>query len=121
MSIIHASNFGDGTNTVGADYILNGSAKNSCRYNQAVTTTTLSSINTSSITDGGTGTATITLTNNMSDSNYNLTGSCEYAGIFNIWSPIPPTSSAYVIRTQYNFVTAYDYNYVSSNIHGDLA
>ena len=67
MSTIHASNFGDGTNTVESGYVLNGSAKAYVWFNGVTGNTIENSMNVSSVTDGGAGTFAPNLTNALTD------------------------------------------------------
>lgn len=54
MSTIHASNFGDGTNTVESGYVLNGTIKAWGACNAAGASQYSGTFNVSSITDSGT-------------------------------------------------------------------
>jgi len=70
MSTLEVSNLNDGTTTVATTFVTNGSAKMSVNFTGITTTATRDSFNVSSLTDGGTGNTTVTLTNNMDDANY---------------------------------------------------
>ena len=70
MSTLEVSNLNDGTTTVATTFVTNGSAKMWVNFTGITTTATRDSFNVSSLTDGGTGNTTVTLTNNMDDANY---------------------------------------------------
>ena len=55
MSTLNVSNITDGTDTVGTSYVVNGSAKAWVNFNGTGTVAVRISLNTSSITDSGTG------------------------------------------------------------------
>ena len=65
MSTIVASNISDGTDTVGTEYVVNGSAKAWVNFNGTGTVAIRESFNVSSITDNGTGSYTANFTNAM--------------------------------------------------------
>ena len=70
MSTLEVSNLNDGTTTVATTFVTNGSAKMWVNFTGITTTATRDSFNVSSLTDGGTGNTTVTLTNNMDNANY---------------------------------------------------
>tara|TARA_R110000796_G_scaffold6908_2_gene24080 strand:+ start:653 stop:1039 length:387 start_codon:yes stop_codon:yes gene_type:complete len=70
MSTLEVSNLNDGTTTVATTFVTNGSAKMWVNFTGITTTATRDSFNVSSLTDGGTGNTTVTLTNNMNNANY---------------------------------------------------
>ena len=73
MSTIHASNFGDGTNTVESGYVLNGSFKAWISLLANSGTPSISdSLNISSITDNQTGSTENNVTNSMSATTYGV-------------------------------------------------
>ena len=75
MSTLVVSNISDGTTTVGASYVTNGSAKVWVNFNGTGTVAIRDSLNVSSITDRGTGAYTINANNAMSDANFSWVGS----------------------------------------------
>ena len=90
------------------DYVVNGSAKAWVRFDSVVSTTSITnSFNKTSITDEGTGDTTVTITNNMSDGLYSMSGLCsDFHVADKDAAGIDPTSSQYRIVTFY--VTALD-------------
>lgn len=77
MSTIKAANYAneDGSKSVGADYVIDGSAKAWVNFNGTGTIAARDSLNVSSLTDNGTGSYTASLTSNMGNVNYLLSGS----------------------------------------------
>lgn len=69
---IVASNISDGTNTGTTTDVIRGSARAWVNFNGTGTVAIRSSYNVSSITDQGTGTYDINLSNSMSDINYSV-------------------------------------------------
>ena len=94
--------------SVDTDYVVNGSAKAWVRFDSVVSTTSITnSFNKTSITDEGTGDTTVTITNNMSDGLYSMSGLCSDFHVADKHAAgIDPTSSQYRIVTFY--VTALD-------------
>ena len=70
MSTLNVSNITDGTDTVGTSYVVNGSAKAWVHFNGTGTPAIQNSLNTSSITDSGTGYYGVNFTSNMSAKTY---------------------------------------------------
>lgn len=77
MSTIEVANYAneDGSKSVGADYVIDGSAKAWVNFNGTGTIAARDSLNVSSLTDNGTGSYTASLTSNMGNVNYLLSGS----------------------------------------------
>ena len=69
MSTLVVSNISDGTTTVGASYVTNGSAKAWVNFNGTGTVAIRDSLNGSSITDSGTGLYILNVSSNMSNTN----------------------------------------------------
>ena len=69
MSTLNVSNITDGTTTVGTSYVVNGSAKAWCSFDQN-TPEILDSINTSSLTDSSAGHGDLNWTSAMSNRLY---------------------------------------------------
>ena len=59
--------------SVGTEYVVNGSAKVWVHYRGTSTQTINDSLNTTSITDGGTGISTVAFSNSLANSNYAFT------------------------------------------------
>jgi len=70
MSTIQASNISDGTDTVGMENVINGSAKSWVNFDGTGTVSIRESFNVSSITDNGTGDYTVNFENALVDANY---------------------------------------------------
>ena len=66
--------------TVGTEYVINGSAKHWITYVGTSTISISDSFNASSITDNGTGQYTTTLSNAMNNSTFSNTGSTKQHG-----------------------------------------
>ena len=78
MSTLNVSNITDGTTTVGTSYVVNGSAKMWCQWDNNGTFETKETFNTSSLTDTATGRTTIAISSNMSNGDYSSQAqSCE--------------------------------------------
>jgi hypothetical protein len=120
--------------SVGTEYVVNGSAKNWINLKGTSTISSRASLNTSSISDIGTGTYQVNMSSSMSDNAYIFTGvSQNYSDTtargHGGWHPYPYTTlttSAYVTKTIYgNYnagdATTYDTERMFSVVHGDLA
>ena len=70
MSTLVVSNISDGTTTVGASYVTNGSAKSLLRYEQYLAVGVLNSFNVSSVTDQATGNWYQNLTSSLANNNF---------------------------------------------------
>jgi hypothetical protein len=79
MSTIVTSNISDGTNTVGTEYVVNGSAKVFVNADGTGTVSINNSYNVSSMTDEGTGLYTFSFTNSF-DSATGLTIDAHSSG-----------------------------------------
>lgn len=77
MSTINASNFGDGTSSVPASAVLEGTAKAWCNLNGTGTIAVRRSHNISSVTDVSGGTYTMALTNAFAYSDYAVETSAD--------------------------------------------
>ena len=60
--------------SVTTDYVVNGSAKLRCRYNQATASLESGDLNVSSISDDSTGNFTVSITSAMNDALYSVSG-----------------------------------------------
>ena len=79
MSTLNVSNITDGTTTVGTEYVVNGSAKAWVNFNGTGTAAIRDSLNMSSLTDNGTGSYTLTYTNNLTGV-FNSILACSQSG-----------------------------------------
>lgn len=80
MSTLNVANITDGTTTVGASYVTNGSAKAWVDYAGVTTGTVLDSFNLSSVTDNGAGLYALNFTNSFSASNFSAPASAGSPG-----------------------------------------
>ena len=108
-----------------------GLAKCWVNYDGKTTNTVRDSLNTSSVTDNGTGDYSVTYSSNLSNANYTASLSSDnqnnggWRVIFQFNSSTPRTTS--LIRTvsagtDYNVASAAgDFLYVDISLHGDLA
>ena len=125
MSTLNVSNITDGVDTVGTEYVVNGSAKAFGRVNQTSTGHPLygsSSLNVSSTSDNGAGQTGISFTSNMSDTGYASAGGTDFG--VHTYSQFQSRYHAVGSFTIYN---SPDYSKtladgaVSFSVHGDLA
>ena len=123
MSTLNVANITDGVDTVGTEYVVNGSAKFWCFYKTVSATATIGrSFNVSSITDEGIGDTDVNLTNAFIDadivSHINIGNGSNGDKSF-----IQAATTASVIECfQYDGDnSAFDSNYCAVSGHGDLA
>lgn len=128
MSTLVVSNINDGTTTVPATYVTNGSAKAWVNFNGTGTIAARDSFNLSSLTDNGTGQYTVSLSAAMAAADY-----CWQVNAQDINNGMGvPTAQADPTRTVtssglsviYNYppdISFYDAFAVTIAIHGDLA
>jgi len=127
MSNLVVSNISDGTTSVGTGYVLNGSAKQWCRWNMSGTAAIVDSFNTSTLTDNGTGRGELAYTSNMSNGNYHIaTGVGELTGGGNRGIGVRGSDQAPAVSgcAYYSFNTSWaasDEDICSASISGDLA
>lgn len=122
MSTLNVSNITDGTDTVGTEYVVNGSAKAWCNWVQSGTQTINDSFNVASLTDYGAGQTTLNYSNSFSNGNYSIPTSFQRSG-----------SSGDFVQTGFNNGTTYsnveffsggatsDCSKITTSINGDLA
>ena len=120
-----------GTESVDTTYVINGSAKGWVNYDGKTTNTVRDSLNTSSVTDNGTGDYSVTYSSNLSNANYTASLSSDnqnnggWRVIFQFNSGTPRTTSlirTYSAGTDYSIASAAgDFLYVDISLHGDLA
>lgn len=70
FSTLYASNFSDGSISIPAEAVTEGTSKSWVNFNGTGTITTRDSYNVTSLTDNGTGDYTVTLTNAMANTDY---------------------------------------------------
>jgi len=126
MSTLNVSNITDGTTTVGTSYVVNGSAKAWMNLNGSGTIGLRDSVNTSSVSDRGTGLYTQSFTSNMANSNYAGSGSAQDTdgdddGRNRMQVTNAANASSAYVNTFDTGGSADDVAYVTSIIHGDLA
>ena len=80
MSTLEVSNLNDGTTTVATTFITNGSVKAWSNINQTSTQAIRDSLNSSSLTDDGTGHTRITYTSAFNNTNYCHFGTSSGSG-----------------------------------------
>ena len=113
---------GEGNSTT--TNLQQGLAKAWVRYDGSGVMSITDSAGLSSLSDDGTGLATLTVTNAMSNANYAVSGVCQFqnnTGQTLCEGPSDATTTAYEFRTKTTNNTLYDSDQVSSLIHGDLA
>ena len=125
MSTLVVSNINDGTTTVPATYVTNGSAKAWVNFNGTGTVATRDSFNVSSLTDNGTGLYTNNFSSAMGNANYSVSGNGRVSPGVNtcVYQPTNvgySTSSitAYAINMQDSPI---DSDYTNVSVQGDLA
>lgn len=90
-----------------------------CKVDQSSTQSFKSSSNVSSLTDGGTGITTVTITNAMSNTNFAMAGSMNTSR-YN-YSVAVLTSSTFKMNVRNDAATFVDTDEVSGISYGDLA
>ena len=109
-----------GNNSVATSTVAEGTAKAACRINQADGAGSFThSFNTSTITDGGTGKHTITMTSGMSDANYAGSG-CKGTTTYNFSLSIT-ASNQFILYVRNDSSTYIDSTQVNGFAYGDLA
>ena len=124
MSTINAQNYGDGTDSVPASAVLEGTAKAWVNFNGTGTIATRDSYNVTSLTDNATANYTVTLTSSMSDADYAVTTSSSSAiGNNNQWAVSICVNGADNTSSSAEFyiVSAPDLPYIYGSWLGDLA
>mgnify|MGYP001174700933 CR=1 FL=1 len=120
-----------GTESVDTTYVVNGSAKVWCNWDSSQTAR--DSLNISSVTDTAQGRATLAFTSNMNNNDYAIashqrqgTGDSYLKGSYGLaeGTDAISTSDLLIRHASVNastFTAAYDANYNSTILHGDLA
>ncbi len=112
--------------TVDAAYIVHGTAKAWCSFNGTGTIAINNSLNVTSLTDRGTGSYTVNLTNAMTDALYSVTGGgnvAPYAGNYGRSTTVAPNdvSSYYANTALFSTPTLVDFDISCASVEGDLA
>jgi len=106
MSKINAQNFGDGTDSVPASAVIEGTAKAWTHFDAtAVTVTSSDSYNESSITDNGGGDFTVNFNNSFASVNYVTHGACGSGSVAS--SVIPGIRLGVLSVSDIRFTTIY--------------
>ena len=127
MSTLVVSNISDGTTTVGASYVTNGSAKAWVNFNATGTAAIRDSMNVSSITDYGVAKIASNFTNAMNAADYSVSGTASQDG--SGWGQISIESYASGYGLLANQIATRILGYAGGfdptiglvNVHGDLA
>ena len=112
--------------SIATNYVVDGSAKVWVNFNGIGTIAARDSLNTSSISDNGTGDYTVTMSNAMADANYGMSGTAgrnanDGAFLTNPIGSYSNTTTTHRIRGLYADGAAIDMNMMSNDIKGDLA
>ena len=116
-----------GTESVGSTYVINGSAKAWCTFQGTGTVSIKDSLNASSITDVNTGRYSVTSTNSLNNTDYNVQTSTHGTGSYSDWvrshwyNNDHKSASSYRVEMVDEADTWYDTEEVSGLLHGDLA
>jgi len=129
MSTLNVANVTDGTTSVPTGYVVNGSAKVWCNFNGSGTVSIRDSLNSSSITDYGTGNYSVNISNNMGNVNYSISGATSYiSGLTHMVHFIadgadePQGVGSLSGETRRTDTNAYvDLTHIHLQAHGDLA
>ena len=127
MSTLVVSNISDGTTTVGASYVTNGSAKAWCTFQGTGTAAIKDSLNVASLTDVGTANYTMSFTNSLANTNYNIQYTTHGTGSYSDWTRScwynynDKLTTSYHVESTDETDAWYDPLEASALIHGDLA
>ena len=98
MSTLVVSNINDGTTTVPATYVTNGSAKAWVNFNGSGTIAARDSLNLSSLTDNGIGDYTFNFSSNMANGNYTIHASTFRSKNGGLLEGQTPSTSSYRVQ-----------------------
>jgi len=127
MSTINAQNYGDGTDSVPASAVLQGTAKAWVNFDGTGTVAVRDSYNVSGLTDNGTGDYTVSYSNAFANNDYapHVTIKYESSGFGSVTASIRRVSNALTTgssRFECFFGSSdYDCEIVSVTSRGDLA
>lgn len=113
MSTLVVSNISDGTTTVGASYVTNGSAKAWVNFNGQGTIAARDSLNLSSLTDVAVGKFTINISSAMANTTYAVNSSCADT------STSDQAANSGSANLSPNYTTS-SFSHVTSNFSGTL-
>ena len=106
--------------SIATNYVVEGSAKAWC--NADGSHAIQDSFNIASVTDGGTGNYTMTVTNAMSNSDFSYSGIAgNTTSDDGFWAGGSKTTTTYFVRCRTHNGNLNDANEASTAIHGDLA
>ena len=130
MSTLSVANLSDGTDTVGTEYVVNGSAKAWATWD-ATSTGFIDSLNASSLTDNATGDFDVNFTNSFSAGGYGTAGNQAFSSnITTTTYMVQPRNSGTVLAGSLGVYLKYvgpsasglgDYQYNAIHAFGDLA
>lgn len=124
MSTIVTSNVSDGTLSIPTTYVTNGSAKAWVNFNGTGTIAARDSLNVTSLTDNGTGSYTINLTNSAANTSYCVTATKQNATVntdFGTTDDLSNRSSSAFLVVSIEAGTLTDSFNMNGLLHGDLA
>jgi len=88
MSTLVTSNISDGTDTVGTEYVVNGSAKAWVNFDGTGTVAIRDGFNVASITDNGEGHYTVNFTTALVDASFAFSGSTKGVSTVSYGGPV---------------------------------
>ena len=113
--------------SIATNYVVNGSAKAWANLNGTGTIALRDSLNTSGVTDNGTGHYTFSLSSSMDDANYAImfgdsaADSNHDGGWLGIRNGTTNTASSFVVTTDGRITGEFDPLYTMMSVLGDLA
>ena len=114
-----------GNNSIATSFVAGGSAKTWVNFNGTGTIAIRDSLNTTSLTDNGTGDQSVTIANDMDNANYSLSITSNNVqtaiGDATNWSKTDPTVTLYRLITRGSGSSYQDSQFVCCEVHGDLA
>ena len=114
-----------GNNSIATSFVAGGSAKQWVNFNGTGTIAIRDSLNTTSLTDNGTGDQSVTIANDMDNANYSLSITSNNVqtaiGDATNWSKTDPTVTLYRLITRGSGSSYQDSQFVCCEVHGDLA
>jgi len=110
-----------GNNSVGMEYVAEGTARHWVNFNQTGTQAIRESFNAASLTDNGTGLSTVNFTTSLSNADYavqNTKGEEGYRGFHSVKSL---TTGSYALDSRNDGGSEADATIQIGTVHGDLA
>ena len=120
MSTLSVANISDGADTVGTEYVVNGSAKAWVNFNGTGTIAARNSLNVSSLTDNGTGWYTVNFSNAFAAADCAVTATSQQGNISGPYDATAILAGSVEILSWYAS-TYSDVVNMSAVFHGDLA